>query len=277
MTTKAAVLVNLTIGSFSNEKTDPKVTREVAQSYNANSDAGRYVRKRLPDDVLSKIRGLQREAYNYHKQIAAPWMDGGIRIMAAKLITKALARYKDIDMQIKAEVAKLASELPQIKLEAQKARKGLYHSSDFPTKEQLETAFRLEVEFLPVPLAEDFRIDYISNKIKKDLTDKNAARFSAQTDYLKEQILVLLFRLKRNFLQEAPRVRSTTITQLAWLRDNVKELILDETQLPALMAPLSRIDQVVIAEFDEDARPKFNPLAVDEARVVVDEAIEALS
>jgi hypothetical protein len=277
MTTKAAVLVNLTIGSFSNERTDAQATADVAKLYSANRSAGRYIRKRLPDEVLTRIKTLQRDARKYHYQVASPWMDGGIRIMAAKFIPKALAYYKTLDMQIKGEVAQIATELPAIKAAAKKSRKALYHESDFPTPEQLEEAFRIELEFIPVPLAEDFRIDFISNKIKKDMTKKNSVRFEAQTTYVKGQILELLYRLQRNLVQEAPRIRSSTIDQLAWFRDNMKELLLDENKLDEIKEPMSRIDQVILQEFDEDARPKFNPLAIDEAVLTVEQTIKDLS
>jgi|GEM_PF-6013261 len=277
MTTKAAVLVNLTIGSFSNERTDAEVTQEVAKKYNANSNAGRYIRKRLPDEVLARIKTLQREARKYSYQVAAPWMNGGIRIMPAKFIPKCLAFYKTTQQQIQAEVAQLITELPKIKAAAKKSRKGLYHESDFPTPEQLKEAFRIELEFIPVPLAEDFRIDFISNKIKKDMTKKNSIRFDAQTTYVKGQILELLYRLQRNLVQEAPRIRSSTIDQLAWFRDNMKELLLDQSKLKEIKEPLARIDQVILQEFDEDARPKFNPLAIDEAVLTVEQTIKDLS
>lgn len=276
MSVNAAVLINLTIGSFSNERTDSEASKDIATMYNANSTAGRYVRKRLPDEALSHIRSLQREMRRYHSKVASPWMDGGIRILAAKMIPRYNKEFKRIDGLIKAEVENMCIELPKIVALAQGTRGKLFHQSDFPTPDQLRHSFRMDVEVLPVPNKEDFRVDFISNKIKKDLTRRNAERYAHQTEYVRGQFRVLLERLQKNMIQDAPRIRSSTITQLTWLRQNLAEIMLDSKQVAPLRKTLTPIESVVIAEFDEEARPKFNPLAVDEARVVIDQALEEL-
>jgi hypothetical protein len=274
--TNAAVLVNLTIGSFSNERTDQQATKDVAKMYNANSKAGRYVRKRLPDEVLTHIQSLQREMRKYHYTVTAPWFDGGIRIMAGKMIVRYRKEFKRIDSLIQIAVEELVASLPKIIADAQSNRGKLFHVSDFPSPNDLRHAFRLDAEILPVPLEGDFRTDYASNKVRKKLSERNKARFEGQTRYVKSQFIELLERLEGNLKYDNPKIRVSTITQFTWLRQNMAELLLDPTELPALKETLAPIDQVIVQEFDEDARPKFNPLAIEEARVVVTEALEKL-
>lgn len=267
-----AVLVNLTIGSLTNERTDNAASQAVATQFSASTKSGRYLRKRLPTEQLSAIQKLQREMRAVHYRMAAPWYDGGIRILPANLILPYQKEYRRIEQEMNKEVDRLCEALPQMKTDFAKTQAGLFRALDFPSEEEVRAGFRMNVDLIPVGQSEDFRLDVISEAAKSEFDKKNKERTDAQNQHMVGQIRDLVGKLAANFVHDSPKIRETTVEQFRWFYDNLEDLFLDET-LPAKLRPIIEpIYKVVVAEYDPESKPKFNPLAVDEGRIVVNKA-----
>lgn len=81
-----AVLVNLSISSWSARKFDKQITKETLQAHGASEDAGRWNKNLMPGDATSykdlvKHLAATREE-NYAQTLA--WADKGFRLLPTK-------------------------------------------------------------------------------------------------------------------------------------------------------------------------------------------------
>ena len=81
MLNKKAILVTLSLSSFSPRKTDKRVTSQVLNQHSAASDAGKFVKNLLPDEAIEPIKKLDGEIRQFHYNNTVPWCDDGLRLL----------------------------------------------------------------------------------------------------------------------------------------------------------------------------------------------------
>lgn len=263
--THGAVLVNLTIHQFGNEKTDTKIVQEVAQRHNASFSKDRYLKKLLPPAVMSTIQTQVSCIRAYHYRVTAPWFDRGIRMMAAKFIPIYKEEMQNLIDDLNQYIDTVAENLPQYEAEARRTRGTLYEH--MPSAEEFKKAYSVEIELLPVAMEDDFRIDYISNKEKKAYAAKNQKRFAAQTKYLIELVTTPLLRLKgvMSNQERAPKVHGTTIETLDWWCDNISKLLVDRNLEKTFETVAADIKSSITIHYDPNGKPKYDPMAIEGA------------
>jgi hypothetical protein len=264
--TRAAVLVNMTRHSFSNELTDKKIAAEVAASHNASAGSGRYLKVRLPPSVLTPVDRILSQAYQYHCRATAPWLDRGVRMMPAGLIPEYTSDITMYQGELQVAVLKLVKDLPKIDAEVQRLRGSLYTTALVPSAEELQNCYGIEIELLPVPLEEDFRVDFLEEKFRKKFTENSAKRLEAQGEHAKQLMISPLLKLRETFLSlKTPRVRTSTIDQLTWVCEHAGDIALDEVLAGRLVVHAESIKRGVLAFYNPEGRPKFDMEAIEEA------------
>jgi hypothetical protein len=277
-TTHGAVLVNLSINQFGNEKADKTIVQEVARTHNASFSRDRYLKQTLPPAVLGSIHSQISSVRAYHYRVTAPWFDRGIRMMAAGFIMPYKAEMDRLKVKLYAYIKEVAKELPAHEAEAMRTRGTLFEPGDIPTAAEFIAAYKVSIELLPISTEEDFRVDYITNKNRKEFTENNRIRFKKQTEHIVSLAIAPLLRLKASMSNQerAPKIHGTTIEALDWWCDNADGLLVDRTLEQKIQVLSKSIKTEVCAGYEPDKKPKYNPDAIEGALECIETSIGVL-
>ena len=215
-----AMIANLNIKSWTARKHDAVVSAEVDASHNAK-DGGRY-NKMLIDksalDPLSKHAGRIRD---YHYTMTLPWGDNGDRLLPAKAYmdyTAAMRKFKDDSHAL---TTTFVSQYPQLVADARQRLGTMYDTRDYPDASDIKDRFGVNVTFLPVPDAKDFRVDVGTAALEEIKAGINASIAERQAAAVKEcwiRLNDVVGKLHVMMVKEKPIFRDSII-------DNVNDLV----------------------------------------------------
>jgi len=167
-----ALLVRLTIGVWSGEKTDKRVGAEIKQHHNAVGDTGRYIKKLLAgcDVELKATHTAYSRCRAYHLENTLPWESnqqaspaaGGQRNLGARLLTNMLFHKYVKGMGDLERAAKQARDAFLVEyggrvVQAQANLAGMGDPEDYPDVAEVKARFRIDIDFQPVPATGGFQ------------------------------------------------------------------------------------------------------------------------
>lgn len=176
-----AMLAVLSIKTWSPRKLDKQVTREVAQQKGVTGDpgqAGRYTKNLIPhSDSLEAIQTIVSQARQefYHRTL--PWSQDGSRILSADAYLDLQAVLGKLETDFKHAVQKFVQAYPNLQALAQTELAQLYDANDYPDAGRLPEKFRWKFNVLPLPDAQDFRVD-----LGDDLTAQMRSSIEAEVN-----------------------------------------------------------------------------------------------
>lgn len=250
---KNAVLANLTIHKFSNEINDRSIAATVARENHAQVSEDRYIKKRIPKIHMKKITTIISQIITTHRKWTSPWFDGGIRILPAKLVLKYLAVMKEFRKELEVEVERVSEELRAIDAENQRTRGNLYNPNEIPDKATFCNAFRIQVDVLPFSTANDFRVDVITDQMKKKYEDTMKEKMHLNTPHVIE-----LFTDPLNRLMNTSRYYQSTLDKLQFAVDIAPDMILDESLHEDIKLLCNTVEDNVLCWAIEDIRSDQN-------------------
>lgn len=160
-----ALLVSVTISQWTGRKKDRTATESANTAHHAESTAGAYHKRLLPGaKELQAIQTLGSRIREYFYAQTLPWMSDGTRIISSKnylAFTTKLAEYKSEYAQA---VAEFERAYPALQARAVKSLGSLYRAEEYPEASEISKRFGIEVSFLPVPDAKDFRVQVSENE-----------------------------------------------------------------------------------------------------------------
>jgi len=162
-----ALLVWLTISTWTARRYDKAVTRKVNNDYAASTDAGRYNKFLLPGDAqayktLIALAGSIR-AEHYTKTLA--WSDEGWRLLPTANYMEYTTWFRQQQSAYKSALDQFVADYPTMRAEAQIKLRGLYRDEDYPGVMDVRERFALDVQYSPVPAIGDFRVDLARDQI----------------------------------------------------------------------------------------------------------------
>ena len=176
-----AMLVNLSITTWSGQKLDKEATKEVADSHNALSGAGRYTKNIVTPEILEAAKKVASAARLRHYELTLPWSNTGGRILPSSLYfeyAKEMAEYKrTFNIGVDSVLAKLPSDIAR----AQYRLGTLFKSEDYPSDEQVKSKYTFEIMIIPFPITSDFRIE-LSDSETEELRLKIQNDISSTTE-----------------------------------------------------------------------------------------------
>ena len=170
------ILVRIRFKEFPNEKSDPALTRKLANLVNADPSSLNS-KKTLLDcpaiKELSKIKGDTRN--NIVNRLGSSW-EVGERIMANALMDQLEYEYA-IAKQAWDDAKHSLRDQAEAAIERAKRRLGdAFDPDDYPSVEEIVGRFTMKLTYRRVPETEDFRIDNLSHDRNEKL------RVDIQTD-----------------------------------------------------------------------------------------------
>ncbi len=221
-----AMLANLNIRSWGARKHDRAVSAEIDTTHNAR-DGGRYNKLLIDKAALDPLTKQAGRIRDYHYTMTLPWGDNGDRLLPAKQYmeyTAAMRVYKDDMIRL---TRNFISVYPTLVQDARTRLGSLYDAQDYPHVSDIQDRFGLNVSFLPVPDAKDFRVD-VGNEARAEIQASiNATVAERQAGAVKEcwaRLFDVVSKLETTMLKDKPIFRDSLI-------DNIAELV---SMLPRL-------------------------------------------
>jgi hypothetical protein len=182
-----AVLVDLNISAWTGRKLDKKVSGEIDISKNTKTKAGNYNKHLLAGtaklDEVSKIVSAVRV---WHYEQTLPWSDSGSRLLPMKNFFEYKQTLAHFEQQFHTGVAELIAEYPSLVSAAAFQLGALFNRADYPEAEQLSDKFRFGYVFMPVPAANDFRIETTDTALKELQEQANSHVSKRMEDAMKD-------------------------------------------------------------------------------------------
>ena len=154
-----AMLARLSIHGWSGNRQDKEASRQIERQKNAQGKVGRYVKDLIVSDNLELYNRMAGAARRIHNEFTLPWLDDGSRLLPGEVFFE----YRDNINYLRGEAMKAAEaffeEYPYAKQRAAKRLGDLYNEADYPNVEKLRNKFGFDLAFLPIPSADDWRVD----------------------------------------------------------------------------------------------------------------------
>jgi len=178
---RAAMLVNLKVGLYSGRKKDTRTQAEVVSAKGSNSSRAASVYKALFADCkeLEAIVKFQARARKQHYTLTLPWDDAGARLLPVA----ALVEYQNEMSRCRNEFDRLVQNFldkyDTLVAAAAFQLGALFDRSEYPKREAVAKQFGFDVQYSPLPVAGDFRLD-IETEVQNDLARQYEQRLQAQ-------------------------------------------------------------------------------------------------
>jgi hypothetical protein len=148
-----AMLVYVSISSWSARKLDKKQTQKTIKGAGASSDAAR-VNKHLLANADSALKAIQRKANQIRDYIDAntlPWDDAGNRLISNDRALVVVGDIATLQTEFEAAIDDFIREYPVLRAQALANLGDMADDTDYPQPDQVRSKFKLSVSFNPLP------------------------------------------------------------------------------------------------------------------------------
>lgn len=153
-----AVLVALSIRTFSNQRQDKTITDEVKLKKALGNGAGKWVKYKLPDECLTPIRKFCGVVRQFHYDHTSPW-DDGQRLLSGKAREGYDARMQEFKAEFEKLVAEFVAEYPNWIEHAKIMHAATFDEADYPLQSDIAGCFSIDRCYFPVPKPEHFNVE----------------------------------------------------------------------------------------------------------------------
>jgi hypothetical protein len=160
-----AMLVYLAISSWSARKYDRKISQEIEAQYQAD-EAGRYNKILIAKEHLANISKTISAVRTFHYENTLPWSDNGGRLLTAAHYFDYMAKMQSYQSSFERECSDFIAVYPNLKEEAKQRLNGMFNEEDYPDVSNLKAKFDFKLTILPVPEADDFRVNLQDSEVE---------------------------------------------------------------------------------------------------------------
>jgi hypothetical protein len=165
----SAMLVELSISGWSARKLDKKASAQVDITNSTKTKAGNYNKNLLAGtgflDTITKYAANSRA---WHLSQTLPWSDNGLRLLPMGRFLEYKKQLYDLEANYMALVDKFVIAYPNLVSAAAFQLGDLFDRTEYPEVESIPSKFKFKANYLPVPMAGDFRVD-IGEEAKAEL------------------------------------------------------------------------------------------------------------
>ena len=161
-----ALLANLSVSTWSGERTDRTLMDEIKSNKGAVGNAGRAVKNLMcgVDEHIRKVQAAYKNARYAHYDLTLPWitnpkaaLQGGPRLLPTALFEKYLTTMSEIRNNASTTLDAFLAEYPNLVQQAMTNLGGMAQMSDYPDVDEVKTLFRLAFDFEPIPSGASFQ------------------------------------------------------------------------------------------------------------------------
>jgi len=160
-----ALLVQLSIQTWTARKLDKKATQSTVEAYGAVNESGRFHKALLGKTALKSVNTAAHRLRDFHYEntLAA---SGGMAVLPSSNYFDYINGVASLTEEFDKAVAEFKTKYKSLVSEASTELSGLYNESDYPT--DIDSKFGVKTAFLPIPDNEEW-------KQKLDIQDDGAS------------------------------------------------------------------------------------------------------
>ncbi|MDM0116887.1 hypothetical protein QTI66_32695 [Variovorax sp. J22R133] len=263
-----AMLADLSISIWTAQKHDKKVSAEVEKSHGAH-DAGRFNKALIDKAHLEPLMKLAGELRTYHYQRTLPWTDKGQRLLPSMLFMEYSAEIRKFKAEFSKRVQDFLAIYPRLVQDASVRLNTMFKPDDYPKAYEIADKFSIDIEFMPVPAAHDFRVDLAEDakdEIQKSITQAVSQRQAKAVKDCYSRVQEVVKRISETCSKEKPRIYDTLI-------ENARDLVGVLSGLNITNDPdITRLEQEVAAMLVDPQTLRDSP----DARKKIADAADAI-
>lgn len=236
-----AMLVYLNISFWTARKYDKRISQEIENQYNAD-EAGRYNKILIAKEHLSNIQKIISAARNFHYENTLPWTDQGGRLLPAANYfdyVKSMQVFKD---DFEREVNNFLVVYPSLKDEASQRLNGMFDEEDYPDENVLEDKFAFKTSILPMPAADDFRVELMESElesIRSSIQEQVEASTESALNDLWQRLYKVVSHMVERLIDPDNKFKNSLVTNIEELCDLLPKLnITDDPKLNEAVADI---------------------------------------
>jgi hypothetical protein len=252
-----AMLANLTVRAWSARKRDKDVSEEVEIKHMAK-DAGNFNKLLIDKTALKPIVTLSGTLRDTHYKMTLPWGDNGDRLLPSKMYFEYCKTMQGLKDQFNTAVKHFCANYPNYKQDARTRLGTMYDAEDYPDVSLLSRKFEARTSFLPIPDAEDFRVDLGADEvaeIKDDIRKQIATQQEAAIRDLWERLKDVVERIHERLSDPEAVFRDSLIENTQFACSIAEKLnIQDDANLEAVRRDIEhRLCRVAPQRLRDDA------------------------
>jgi hypothetical protein len=176
----SAMLVELSIGTWTGRKLDKRASQDVTSQANAAKGVANVSKKLLGDCAeLDAVQKFAANARNVHYACTMPWSDTGLRLLPTKQYFKYHGEMTALQTEFE-RIVKVFLEAYDWEIQNAQLKLGaLFNADEYPTADSLIGRFKFRMNYMPLPEAGDFRVD-IESEAKQALASQYESYYAKQ-------------------------------------------------------------------------------------------------
>lgn len=245
-----AMLASLNISQWTARRYDKSVSVEVEKNHAAKGDAGRYNKLLIAKTALEPIEKIASAARQEHYKLTLAWGNNGERLLPGAIFMDFTATMKAHRTEFQKAVQILHVAYPQLVQESRLRLGTMYDPADYPS--DIRDRYAFEVQFLPVPSADDFRVNLTADamefvrseatKLVEDRVKDAVAQVYArakeiitkiheQTSIKDRKIFDSSIEKAREFADLLPALNFTGDSELRAIEQDIRALLIEPEKL----------------------------------------------
>jgi hypothetical protein len=261
-----------------NERVDESARKRLATSLDIEEKHLQVHKRLLPPSAWDAIESARHKVRRYHKRMTVMWDKGVALLPSAKFMEYNQTMRKLVDEYNRATNS-LADRLDDYKSAQRVAQRALFREVDWPTAAYFRTRFSINLTYMPVPNAGDFRVDVFGDQletVRANLEDMVTTRIADSTLRCRMRLLKDLTELYETLNDPKTVLRSSLLDNLKFSAEIIPLLnVLDDPTLNKqaqralaivkdYTADAIRHDEEVRATCAREARELIKELTPDE-------------
>ena len=216
----SAMLVELNISTWTARKLDKKVSAEVDLAKGTKTSAVNVNKNLLAGTgFLDTITKYAANARAWHLSQTLPWSDNGLRLLPVSNFINYKEQLGVLETNYNSLVDKFLVAYPNLVSAAAFQLGDLFNRDEYPEADKIAKKFKFGYNFLPVPTANDFRVD-IGEEAKQEII---ASCQTAYDDRLNSAMKDAWGRLHEHLLRMSDRLSDTEDGKNKIFRDSLLE------------------------------------------------------
>lgn len=178
----SAVLVDLNISLWTARRLDKQVSKEIDNIKRTHTKAGNYNKHILAGSAhLEAITKLAGEIREWHTRQTLPWSDTGTRLLPMNNFFEYKLQLGEYETEFYNRINAFIKEYPSTVTGMAFNLGQLFNRAEYPEVERIASKFNLRYTIMPVPEANDFRVD-VEEAIRTEMREEYEKSYTARVE-----------------------------------------------------------------------------------------------
>jgi hypothetical protein len=245
------VLVSVNAHGWWASKVDREVTQDTQTRWGASSESGRFNKKLIQSGQIKDISNLDVQFRNKFRMMTLPWM-GEVRLLPGRLVMDFLKMAEEYKRERQDLVDSLLLEYDHLKEEAKRTLGQMFKEEDYPSKEEIQRRFYVDIRVLPPPSEDQFAKVPYGEAVRGMFTDQIKSQINEANQDLIERLRDAAEKIKA--IKDMKKIQDRGIEAIRNVVEGVQKLNIfnDPTVKDAADKLLAVLDTVTPADLRVD-------------------------